>query len=336
MTDDPADNAPLDPADRPPSEPPEHQSADAPVVVEEAGASTAAEVLAALDAQEAARGASLVDEAEHVRLRRFVDTGERAEGWQALAARRPGPDEALVGYAAVVLTDAGVASGDVAVLAGTPAHPATETLKRLLAALAERAEAAAAVHLQMWVRLAGAPEIDAAHAAGFTVARRLGVLGTSLDDVEVVPPPEHWTIRPYRPDVDDEAVVAVLAGAYEGTDEAGWTLQQFQERRAYDWFRPEDLLLAEDATGHLGGLHWLKRRTDAEGEVYNLAIAPSAQGAGLGGALLTAGLAHLRDVGCLDVVLWVDRANERAVRLYERYGFTTRWDDIAFGRPLGG
>jgi ribosomal protein S18 acetylase RimI-like enzyme len=30
------------------------------------------------------------------------------------------------------------------------------------------------------------------------------------------------------------------------------------------------------------------------------------------------------------VLLWVDRANERAVELYTSRGFTTRWDDVAF------
>jgi hypothetical protein len=36
------------------------------------------------------------------------------------------------------------------------------------------------------------------------------------------------------------------------------------------------------------------------------------------------------------VLLWVDRANERAVRLYTSQGFTTRWDDVALGRTLRG
>ncbi|MEX2504952.1 MAG: GNAT family N-acetyltransferase, partial [Egicoccus sp.] len=113
-----------------------------------------------------------------------------------------------------------------------------------------------------------------------------------------------------------------------------WTLTQLHERQAYAWYRPEDLLVAEGPDGRLGGLHWLKRRGGDEGEVYNLAIAPHAQGAGLGAALLTAGLHHLSDVGCTEVILWVDRANERAVRLYERNGFATRWDDVAFGIDL--
>jgi mycothiol synthase len=99
------------------------------------------------------------------------------------------------------------------------------------------------------------------------------------------------------------------------------------------WFRAEDLLVAEAPDGRLLGLHWLKRREADVGEVYNLAVHPDGQGQRLGPLLLAAGLAHLRAVGCEDVLLWVDRANDRAVRLYEGEGFTTRWDDVALEHP---
>jgi ribosomal protein S18 acetylase RimI-like enzyme len=45
---------------------------------------------------------------------------------------------------------------------------------------------------------------------------------------------------------------------------------------------------------------------------------------------------HLRDVGCDDIVLWVDLSNERAVRLYASHGFHTRWEDVALTRSLRG
>ncbi len=93
-------------------------------------------------------------------------------------------------------------------------------------------------------------------------------------------------------------------------------------------------MIAEDADGRVLGLHWLKRRSASVGEVHNLAIHPDGQGRGLGPLLLRAGLDHLAATGCDEVVLWVDRANERAVRLYTSLGFVTRWDDVALARTL--
>ena len=83
-------------------------------------------------------------------------------------------------------------------------------------------------------------------------------------------------------------------------------------------------------------MHWTKRRGEGVGEVYNLAVAPDGQGHGLGRRLLDAGLRHLRGIGCGEVLLWVDLANEAAIRLYTTAGFTARWEDIAFIRHARG
>ena len=67
---------------------------------------------------------------------------------------------------------------------------------------------------------------------------------------------------------------------------------------------------------------------DGAGEVYVIAVAPGAQGTGLGAVLLRQGLAMLRERGCEQALLYVDGDNTGAMRLYERYGFTSYDLDI--------
>ena len=313
------------------------------------------EVADRLDAAETAMGSPLVDEAERARLDRAV-RGELApgeQGWQpALAWSR----DRVVGYLAVV-TEGDDASGDAAVLTAVaddgPAASLDDTAAdhagveihdvEVLGALLEGAQGLAAQAgssaLQVWTRRGGQPQIEAAHQAGFTIARRLGVLGRPLEPASPPPPAPAATIREVRPGLDDVDVVEVLAEAYAGTDEAGWDAATFAERTRLAWYRPEDLLVAERDTAaggpRLGGLHWLKRRDETTGEVYNLAVHPAAQGEGLGPTLLHAGLTHLREQGLDEVILWVDLANERAVRLYHAQGFETRWLDLALSRVVG-
>lgn len=282
-------------------------------------------LLAALDAAEADAGAPLVDEVERERLGHAAEGGRWPAGWLPIGAFR-GPTP--VGYAGVTTAPSGAeARGDAAVF---HLDPAWAVLSAVLAGARLGATDAGARGLEIWVRLGGDREVDVAEAEGYRVARRLGVLGRHLDELPGAVTAPGYVVRSYVPDADDGAVVEVLAGAYAETPEAGWDRARFAERRALPWFRAEDLLLAVDEGGAVDGLHWLKRRDAMTGEVYNLAIHPRAQGRRLGPALLSAGLHHLRSVGCAEVMLWVDRANERAVQLYTAQGFETRWDDLAF------
>lgn len=301
-----------------------------------------AQAVEMLDRAEEHAGVPLVDEAERARLARLNDgPGTVDDHHHALLADRDGE---VVGYGGLVIGDGAPAVGDVALRRDRP--PCSDTLHVLLRGL----EAVAGDHqpdrLQVWIRHADPGDVTCAGDAGYGVERRLAVLGRRLTDLHRHPwapdeagsdtVPTGWRLRAYRPDEDDAEVVRVLCEAYADTADGGWTLERLRERRAYPWFEPEDLLLVVGEDGRIGGLHWTKRRDDTTGEVYNLAVSPDAQGHGLGAALLHAGLHHLRDVGCDDVLLWVDLSNERAVRLYVSQGFTTRWEDVALTRWLGG
>ena len=295
--------------------------------VAEAGELSAA--LELLDRREGESGVPLVDEAERERLGRALEAASVVDGgWRVALAWR---EQHLVGYIGLVVDGrAGQATGDVADPDGAAG------LAVLLEAAARLAKQHGALRLQVWTRQAGEREAEVARSAGFEVARGLAVLGRSLRADLPGPPESAATVRPYQPGVDDEAVVEVLAAAYAGTAEQGWDLERFEERRRLPWFRPEDLLVAElddiEVGPALAGLHWLKRRDERIGEVYNLAVHPDAQGHRVGPLLLHAGLEHLRAQGCDEVILWVDLANERAVSLYRGQGFATRWLDLALER----
>ena len=90
-----------------------------------------------------------------------------------------------------------------------------------------------------------------------------------------------------------------------------------------------DLLVATDASGRLVGsavfVHPVSEQREVagpdEGEIRMLAVAPDAQGAGIGGALVTACLDRARAAGYPAVALCVIATNEGAHRLYRRFGF---------------
>ncbi|MDP8962368.1 MAG: mycothiol synthase [Actinomycetota bacterium] len=285
------------------------------------------QAIALLDEAESRLESPLVDEAERERLQALASGEQGPEPhWHPLLARG---EEVASGYGGVVFpTRSGEsASADLAVHRAI--EPCGDTVSALLEALRELTARHAVDTLIVWIRHATDDDVACARAAGFGVHRRLLVLGRDLDSTPDPALPAGVTMRPYRPDVDDDAVVEVLTAAFGGV-ETDWDHARLARRRSFEWFDPADLLLAEDPQGRIPALHWTKRRGAGVGEVYVLAVRPEAQGGGLGRGLLRAGLRHLRGRGCDEVLLWVDEENVAAVHLYRSEGFSTRWVDVAF------
>ncbi len=161
---------------------------------------------------------------------------------------------------------------------------------------------------------------------GFARVRELWVMRRP----STVPLPEHTppdgiAIRGYRPD-DADALLAVNAAAFADHPEQGrLDAADLAARMSEPWFDPAGLLLAVDEGGDLLGFHWTKQHAEtagpAHGEVYVVAIAPQAQGRGLGRALTLAGLHHLDERGAEEIVLYVESDNLPARAVYERLGF---------------
>ncbi|MGH3334761.1 MAG: mycothiol synthase [Nocardioides sp.] len=166
----------------------------------------------------------------------------------------------------------------------------------------------------------GAARLAATH--GFERVRELWVMrrpvATPLPEVET---PDGVTIRGYRP-ADDQQLLRVNAAAFADHPEQGaMDATNLAERMAEPWFDPAGLLVAEDGDGSLLGFHWTKQHSPELGEVYVVAIAPEAQGRGLGRVLTLAGLRHLAGLGVAEVLLYVESDNRPAIALYSRLGF---------------
>ena len=249
----------------------------------------------------------------------------------------------MAGYARV---EGGTGTGDVeAELVVAP----DARRRGIGAALLDRVEALAGDRpLRVWAHgdLPGARAL--ATARGYDRARVLLQMRRDLGRTATEPDPrpalpEGVTVRAFRPGRDEDAWLRVNARAFATHPEQGrWTLDDVRVREQEPWFDPAGFLLAwrgdPDADGVLLGFHWTKVHPPGDvgpepvGEIYVLGVDPDAQGLGLGRALTDRGLAHLRDRGLQQVLLYVEEDNRAAVALYERTGFTRFSVDVSWRR----
>ncbi|MCU1479825.1 MAG: mshD [Subtercola sp.] len=154
--------------------------------------------------------------------------------------------------------------------------------------------------------------------------------------------PSRYTIDGFVPGHDDEAWIALNARVFAGHPEQGKiTLDDLHARMAEPWFDAGDFLVARDDTGALVGYNWLKIETaptaataaeaaQEPGEIYVIGVAPEAAGAGLGRALMHAGLNRLAARGCTVAALYTDDDNASAVALYRSLGFSDYTVDVQY------
>lgn len=187
-------------------------------------------------------------------------------------------------------------------------------------------------------RLPGADGLAAS--LGIHVGRELLIMERDLvaHPPSPDPVPEDVVLRTYTP-ADAEALVEVNQLAFAEHPEQGeMSLEDFRTRTAEDWFRAEDLLVAaDDETGALLGFHWTRTEhsdpahpEELVGEVYVIGVHPDASGRGVGRALLSAGLAHLADLGVKRVVLYVEASAERVVAMYRSASFVEVTRDASY------
>ncbi|TQF74367.1 mycothiol synthase [Rhodococcus spelaei] len=177
------------------------------------------------------------------------------------------------------------------------------------------------------------------HAARELLQLRRPLAEPALPEVAV---PGGVTLRTYAGPSDDAELLRVNAAAFDWHPEQGaWTQREIDERVAESWFDPQGLFVATDtATGAMLGFHWTKVHaatadSPAIGEVYVVAIAPEAQGRGLGRLLTVAGLRYLRDRGLDAVLLYTEADNVAALHTYDRLAFERYHVDVAYEGAQG-
>lgn len=147
--------------------------------------------------------------------------------------------------------------------------------------------------LRLWAHGQQAGARALAESLGYVSVRELWQMRRSLrQDVPALDPPPGYTLRTFRPGVDDEAWLALNAAAFAHHPEQGrWTAQDLGFRMAEDWFDPAGFLLLDGPDGDLAGFHWTKvhgsdpaarHGHERIGEVYVVGVSPRTRGAGWG------------------------------------------------------
>jgi mycothiol synthase len=138
------------------------------------------------------------------------------------------------------------------------------------------------------------------------------------------------TVSVFEVGRDEDEWVALNHRIFERHAEQGSiTRTDLEQLEAEPWFEADDFLLLRDSDGVMIGYCWVKIE-DALGEIYVLGISPDHQGEKLGGRLLDAGLARMRERGIHRAHLYVEGDNTQALPLYYSRGFERDSIDIQY------
>ncbi len=286
-------------------------------------------------------------------VRQLADAAEAVDGhppvgdavWRDLD--QPGPDTALllaydeerpVGALHLTRTEDGAPRFTLAVVVD-PAHRQSGVARELVARAIDLVRERGGGNIELWAFGADTRADAFAQAEGFTLERELLQLRVGLPLGEEPRWPPGVGVRTFDPGRDQDEWVAVNNRAFRGDpDQGGWTVKTLRRRENEPWFDPSAFLLAHDDRG-LAGFCWTKvhpatppYEPAALGEIYVIGVDPDRQGSGLGRALVVAGLESLAGRGIDTGMLFVDAANEPAVRLYQTLGFEMSRADRAYAR----
>lgn len=221
--------------------------------------------------------------------------------------------------------------------------------------------------LQVWAhgQLPAAQAI--AEQRGLAIVRHLLVMSVTGQALEKAGQPgegpDGYVAKNYRESVEafgtehvEESWIAANNQAFSWhPEQGGWDRDRLHRSMEAEWFDPQDVIFlwdvgaagssagaaaapgaAVDKQPVLAGFHWTKwhgvaAETDtATGEVYVIALASEYQGRGLSGYLLRRGIKQMVNKGATEVILYVEKDNESAVRVYEKSGFDIAENHVVY------
>lgn len=266
---------------------------------------------------------------------------------QALEHDRDGDEFLLV-------TQAGQLTGVVIRRPGEPAELFVDNNFRRQGIGTRLLDAALGSVGKVWAHgnLPAARALAASH--GLVVTRTLLQMRRPLPAEPMAPLPHGVRLRTFVAGQDEQQFLDVNARAFAWHPEQGQLAAAgLAADMAQPWFDPAGFFLAVDPDDVVLGFHWTKIHPvdptpqrgpgpDSDsgpgagiGEVYVLAVDPQAGVHGLGAPLTAAGLTYLADAGLPTVMLYVEGDNQRALSLYQRFGFTTAVTDVVFSAAGG-
>lgn len=288
------------------------------------------------EAKEIIKSATMFDEmaplSEHVLI--HLNYGGDSADEHILARTSDGK---LVGYLHLDQTDE--VAGPVVEVVVDPQFRGQQIGTQLVQAAMKKVHDA---RLRLWAH----GELNSAYALakklGFSKSRELWQMRRSLHaELPKLELPTGTTIRSFKVGTDEKAWLELNAQVFAQHPEQGrLTDEDLAIRMNEHWFNPAGFLVSENDRGELTGFHWTKVHGTSQsdlkhghpniGEIYVLGVAPNMRSTGLGKALAIAGLEYLRSASLAAAMLYVDRQNESAIKLYESIGFG-HWDtDVMF------
>lgn len=189
-------------------------------------------------------------------------------------------------------------------------------------------------HVHWWVFEASNVHRQLAQTAGLRPGRRLMQMRRSLPlEDSFLQRIEGFSVSAFRPGIDEEAWLAVNNAAFaHHPEQGGWTREIMDSRIAEPWFDPAGFHMHWEHDV-LRAFCWTKIHSDTEpniGEIYVIAVDPSATGSGLGTKMTIAALHHLAQQNIPVAMLYVDADNAAAISVYTALGFRPHHNEHAF------
>lgn len=200
----------------------------------------------------------------------------------------------------------------------SPRHREPETERELVVSASSLVPGGAPHTLWAW----RSAQVLALESLGYDPIRQIVRLERSLPLSQVANAEASVRIDRFKQGRDEPLLIEVNNLAFAGHPEDGnLTSADLAERMSRPWFDARGIFVARSG-GQVVGFCWTKLHPERLGEVYVIAVRPTARDRGIGGVLLGAGLDDLhRRRGATRAMLWAERTNKAAQRLYAGMGF---------------